>query len=500
MADSDSAISRPQLWALSVAWVLALGLVLAAAGYVGTAHLTASPEPLISLALPDAEPAGAAAEDGEGAAPAEPAQPTGEAEPVGEAVAELPVQQPAQQAVASAAPSGEASTVADPPVPAETAEAAPQSDLPTQDQAALDQAVPDQSVPEGPVTAEEAEVAATATETVTGDSQAPEPTAAIARNAGQAPAVTLLDADQVPQRDAPAATEEDEAEAVVGGAPVADDAAPDALPDGREIQRGEDAPTETQSARLEAPAWRRHGELATAPADRPRIAIVMTGLGLSAASTEAAIRELPSTVTLSFTPYSRRLNDWIALARANDHEVMLDLPMEPTSFPDDDPGPYALLTVLTQAENQKRLEWLLGRGKAFVGVAAVMGSRFTASELHMLPVLETLKEQGLIYLDNRSTGESLATPLAGRIGLPHVTVDRNLDSDQASRIAINARLSEMERLALEHGFSVALGQPYPVTIERVRDWSNSLADRGYALVPITTLAGAERRPQLTAGQ
>src|SRR3546814_2917386 len=57
---------------------------------------------------------------------------------------------------------------------------------------------------------------------------------------------------------------------------------------------------------------------------RPRIAVVLTGLGLSDSATAAAIEELPSAVTLSFSPYARDLERWIALARARGHEVMLD--------------------------------------------------------------------------------------------------------------------------------------------------------------------------------
>ncbi len=248
------------------------------------------------------------------------------------------------------------------------------------------------------------------------------------------------------------------------------------------------------------PAWRRHGEKVDTPAGLPRIAVVIAGLGLSAASTEAAIQQLPARVTLSFTPYSRRLQHWISRARAKSHEVLLDLPMEPSSFPNDDPGPKALLTGLSEAENQERLDWILGRGQAAVGVAAAMGSRFTASDAHMLPVITTLNERGLLYLDNRSTNRSVVELLSRHTNLPYVAANRILDSDQASRIAINARLAEVERLAVENGFATAIGQPYPVTIERVRDWSAGLAARGFALVPITALVGAGRPPQLSAEQ
>ena len=118
----------------------------------------------------------------------------------------------------------------------------------------------------------------------------------------------------------------------------------------------------------------------------------------------------------------------------------------------------------------------------------MMGSRFAASQEHMQPILENLNERGLLFLDNRATEESKAKTLAENIGLPHVVNDRTLDAAQASRLAINARLSEIERLARENGAAVAMAQPYPVTIERLRDWAVDIESRGFVLTPITALA------------
>jgi len=249
----------------------------------------------------------------------------------------------------------------------------------------------------------------------------------------------------------------------------------------------------------ESAPWRRNSQAFADSDTRPRIAVVLTGLGLSSAATEAAIKQLPAGVTLSFTPYARRLNEWIALARASGHEVMLDLPMEPTSYPNDDPGPQALLTALSARQNLERLDWTLSRGSGFVGVAAVMGSRFAASTEDLGPVLEELKARGLMYLDNRASDDSAAGAMAAKIGLPVAVNDRALDWAQASRVAIDARLVQLENVAAAEGFAVAIGQPYPVTIERLREWSKDLDARGFALAPITAIANRQKQHQLAVG-
>ncbi len=239
------------------------------------------------------------------------------------------------------------------------------------------------------------------------------------------------------------------------------------------------------------PMWRRNSQPFDARDERPRIAVVLTGLGLSSAATEAAIKQLPPAVTLSFTPYSRKLNQWVALARVNGHEVMLDLPMEPTSYPNDDPGPQALLTALSSRQNLDRLRWTLDRTTGYVGVATIMGSRFTASENHLEPILAALKNRGLLFLDNRSSDQSIAGQLATRIGVPLAINDRALDLAQASRVAIDARLVQLESIALAGGAAVAMGRPYPVTIERLREWTREVESRGFVLAPISAVANRQ---------
>jgi hypothetical protein len=235
------------------------------------------------------------------------------------------------------------------------------------------------------------------------------------------------------------------------------------------------------------PAWKRFARAFPANDVRPRIAIVVTGLGLKEELTLAAIEQLPAEVTLSFSPYSRRLTELMDAARAAGHEVLLDLPMEPRTYPNDDPGPQALLTSLDSGENMRRLDWVLGRADGYVGVATYMGSRFTASPDHLRPILEELADRGLLFLDSRYGADSTGPQLAAEIGVPRAVNDRFLDSEP-SRAAIDARLAQLERQARTKGAAVAMALPYPVTVERVTGWAKTLAAKGVALAPISALA------------
>ena len=233
--------------------------------------------------------------------------------------------------------------------------------------------------------------------------------------------------------------------------------------------------------------WRVYARPFKAGDDRPRIAVVLGGLGLSQSATNAAIQQLPGEVTLAFAAYASNLSDWIAEARAAGHEVMLQVPMEPFNYPASDPGPHTLLTSLTPEVNIDRLEWLLGRSTGYVGITNFLGSKFTASAEHLRPILQSLGERGLMILDGRTSRNSVAGPVSATLGIPHAVNNRFLDSE-ASRVAIDARLFELERIAKSTGSAVGVGSPFPVTIERIASWAATLDNKGIVLAPISAVA------------
>ncbi|MEH6632412.1 MAG: divergent polysaccharide deacetylase family protein [Halopseudomonas aestusnigri] len=285
-----------------------------------------------------------------------------------------------------------------------------------------------------------------------------------------------------------AATEETSASSHATQPPVTDTHTPE-QPAHETQEVASLAPTDPthEDALNNAPSWKRYGQKPPPADGRPKIAIVLTGLGLSRAATEAAIRQLPQTITLSFTPYARDLESWIALARSHHHEVLLDLPMEPLTYPSDDPGPQALLTGRQPEGNINNLAWIANRGSGFVGMSAYMGDRFVTSERQMKPVMEYFKDHGLLFLDNGRNKESVALRLGSEYGVPIAVNQRAIDEAQLSRMAIDSRLAQVEQIALKNGFAIATGRPYPVTLERIASWIHDLESKGFQLVPLTAV-------------
>jgi len=214
----------------------------------------------------------------------------------------------------------------------------------------------------------------------------------------------------------------------------------------------------------------------------PTVSVIVGGLGLSQSLTERAIEVLPAEVTLSFAPYSDNLQDWINRARADGHEVLLELPMEPFDYPNNDPGPHTLLVDASTQENTRRLVWLLSRAAGYTGVVNYLGARLGAAQGPMTEVFTELEARGLsIFHDG--AGRRAVIEQAGRQAQARMTLaDRVVDSDPTPR-AIDGRLLELEALALQNGSALGSGFAYPATVDTIASWAEGLDGRGYQLAP-----------------
>jgi polysaccharide deacetylase 2 family uncharacterized protein YibQ len=214
---------------------------------------------------------------------------------------------------------------------------------------------------------------------------------------------------------------------------------------------------------------------------KPRIAVVVGGLGLNAAATRTAIERLPPEVTLSFVPYADGLQAWIDLARAEGHEVMLEIPMEPLDYPNNDPGPSTLLASARPDELNRRLEWLLSRASGYFAVTNYLGGRFLASDPGMNTFLGALRARGLGFVDDGSANRRPGG------GAPRASADGVLD-EQLSPEAIDRQLLGLEAAALQRGQALGSGFAYPVTVDSVARWAQGLSGRGYQLAPVSAVA------------
>lgn len=224
---------------------------------------------------------------------------------------------------------------------------------------------------------------------------------------------------------------------------------------------------------------------------KPTIGVMVTGLGIAAGSTGEAIGKLPPEVSLAFAPYGTDLERQAQRARADGHEVLLQLPMEPFDYPDNDPGPQTLLAEAPETNTIDRLHWLMARFQGYVGLTNFMGARFTATPKALKPVLDEAAKRGLLIVDDGSSGRSQIMGLAPAASLPAARGDVVLDGlDRANDI--DAALAKAEAAARSNGQALIVGPALPVTLDRLGRWLRGLEQKGIVLVPVSALATNRR--------
>lgn len=243
-------------------------------------------------------------------------------------------------------------------------------------------------------------------------------------------------------------------------------------------------PKISASGKTPAKVYARPVSRAQADPNMAKIAILVGGMGLSVSGTSIAINRLPADVTLAFAPYAKSLQKWVDKARQNGHEVMLQLPMEPFDYPDNDPGPHTLLSSLTPPDNVRRLEWLLSRFTGYFGVTNYMGAKFTSSTDAMRPVFRQLNRRGLVYIEDGSSARSNSPKIARSVKLKATVADLIVDADP-NVAAITKALATLETIALERGIAIGVASGLPVTVGQITEWVKTLKEKGIVLVPVS---------------
>jgi len=230
-------------------------------------------------------------------------------------------------------------------------------------------------------------------------------------------------------------------------------------------------------------AWKVYAQPYEAKQGSPQIAIILQDLGLSKTLTTAAVLRMPPEVTLSFSPYASNLNAQLVGARQNGHETLLNIGLESSSFPDEDPGPEGLFTALSVMENTKRLETSLSKASVYLGVVANGGDRFVASENHFTALMERMKDMGLLYV----APDAAVAPYQMAPQKPARTVADIHIRQNTFRGQVVAYLRAAEDLARQSGRAVVLIDASPLALDVLSQWFPELPKRAFQLAPISSM-------------
>lgn len=215
----------------------------------------------------------------------------------------------------------------------------------------------------------------------------------------------------------------------------------------------------------------------------PKVSIVLTAVGLNEVASQAALYNLPPEVVIAVAPISKRASEWASAAQQSGRQVLVEIPMEPPSYPRLNPGPLTLLTSATPAENVDRLAAALAEMPHIDGVSTYLGGRFKTDRAALDPVMAELKIRGLFVFENGG-GPTSAVPIAAEAaGVTAIASSVSLDNGGRRR-DISDGLAKLEEEARRTGQAVGVAVALPETVAAIAKWIRSAENRGFKLIAL----------------
>ena len=218
-------------------------------------------------------------------------------------------------------------------------------------------------------------------------------------------------------------------------------------------------------------------------ADRPvlgEIAIIIDDLGHQRGAGLRAI-QLPGPVALAFLPDTPHAAAQAAYADRLGKEVLLHLPLEPATG-----SARAHTTAIRAGAGRDALRAAFAAALASVpharGVNNHQGSLLTGLAEPMGWLMDEIRAHpGLYFVDSRTSGASVAYRTARRHGVPATERNVFLDDERGER-AVRAQFQRLVARALRDERALAIGHPYPETLQVLEEELPKLAAHGLRLL------------------
>jgi polysaccharide deacetylase 2 family uncharacterized protein YibQ len=216
-----------------------------------------------------------------------------------------------------------------------------------------------------------------------------------------------------------------------------------------------------------------------------QVAIIIDDLGYHFADGRRAI-ELPGPVAYAILPSTPRAKVLARLANERGKEVLLHLPLEAVE-PGETIDPGGISLDMSRAAFAAAFAEAIESVPHAVGVSSHRGSLLTRHPGHMSWLMEEIgRRDGLFFIDSYTTHESVALQLAEELGIAAARRDVFLDHDRSAAEVLR-ELQRLKQLARKRGKAVAIGHPYPETLEVLERELPRLANEGIELVAVSDL-------------
>ncbi|MBU2252086.1 MAG: divergent polysaccharide deacetylase family protein [Proteobacteria bacterium] len=220
-----------------------------------------------------------------------------------------------------------------------------------------------------------------------------------------------------------------------------------------------------------------------------QIAVIIDDIGydLGAAEELARIRAPIAFAVLPHTPHAAEAAE---ILHAAGKEILLHLPMEPRSYPGENPGAGALMADMDEKEIRRQIALDLAAVPYVSGVSNHMGSRFMKDDIRLSVVMDELKKRGLFFVDSRTASDSRGKEAAARARVRFAERSVFIDHTRGYAAAL-ANLTRLPRQGGEGGKPLMMiGHPHPETVRALKEVLPIWQEEGVRMIPVSAYLSA----------
>ncbi|MBN1196626.1 MAG: divergent polysaccharide deacetylase family protein [Candidatus Aminicenantes bacterium] len=220
-----------------------------------------------------------------------------------------------------------------------------------------------------------------------------------------------------------------------------------------------------------------------------RLAVIIDDIGFNELGS-LELKRLGIPVTAAVIPHAPYAFDEARQLHMYGIEQIIHLPMQAANRNlKTDPEQFVL-----KGADLTAIRRLIHRSRTLVpyarGINNHMGSLTTGDPQTMSRVLSVLKEEGLFFVDSRTSVSTVAYSMARKMNVAATQRDiflEDINNDQVTYRYARSQVIKGAKLARSRGYAVAIGHPYPTTLKAIRDAVKEVRDMGVHFVPVSQL-------------
>lgn len=197
--------------------------------------------------------------------------------------------------------------------------------------------------------------------------------------------------------------------------------------------------------------------------NRPKLSIIIDDVTVP--SQVRKIQDIGYKITMSFMPPTSRHKNSAKIA-LNLPFYMIHFPLQAKSFK------FEEEKTLHVGDSYEKIEKRVKEVRDFYPNATYTnnhtGSKFTSDDQSMDYLIKALKKYNFIFVDSRTTSNSVVKKYTKKYDMPYIARNIFLDNNQDFNY-IQKQLKKSIRIAKKTGSAIAIGHPYGITLKVLKE-------------------------------